>query len=209
MPGSLNAVIDLSHHNGSVNLKSAAAAGIVGVVQKATQGVQYTDPTYKLNRTKAQKAGLLWGAYHFGTGSEGTQQAAHFLDTVDDPKGMLLVLDFEHNPIGPSMTLEEARAFVTHVQVKTGVFPGLYGGAYLKQLIGHGSDSVLGQCWLWLAQYGPTAVVPPNWKTWTMWQYTDGAFGPDPHTVPGVGRCDRDLFNGSEANLKTLWQAVQ
>jgi len=34
-----------------------------------------------------------------------------------------------------------------------------------------------------------------------MWQYTDGALGPKPHTV----RCDRDKFNGSEAQLRKLW----
>jgi lysozyme len=38
-----------------------------------------------------------------------------------------------------------------------------------------------------------------------MWQYTDGALGPKPHTVKGIGRCDRDKFNGSEAQLRKLW----
>jgi lysozyme len=209
MTDSPNVVIDLSHHNDTVNLQRAADSGIVGIIQKATQGVTYIDPTYTTNRTKAQRANLLWGAYHFGTGSEGTQQAEHFLDRVGDPRGILLVLDFEHNPAGPSMTLEEARAFVTHVKEKTGIFPGLYGGAYLKQLLGHAKDSVLAECWFWLAQYGPTAVVPVNWPTWTMWQYTDGGHGPEPHSVPGVGRCDRDLFNGTETQLRTLWSAIR
>jgi lysozyme len=40
-----------------------------------------------------------------------------------------------------------------------------------------------------------------------MWQYTDGAFGPEPHQVGGVGRCDHDLFNGGEAELRELWGA--
>jgi lysozyme len=38
----------------------------------------------------------------------------------------LLVLDFEPNPSGSSMTLEEARAFVTHVHTVTGRWLGLY-----------------------------------------------------------------------------------
>jgi lysozyme len=46
--------------------------------------------------------------------------------------------------------------------------------------------------------------VPPNWATWTMWQYTDGAFGPPPHDVAGVP-FDRDKFNGPLEGLKTLW----
>jgi len=53
-------------------------------------------------------------------------------------------------------------------------------------------------------QYGKTAVVPPNWPTWTMWQYTDGGLGPEPHTVDGIGRCDRDKFQGTIVSLRKL-----
>jgi lysozyme len=103
------------------------------------------------------------------------------------------------------MTLEEARAFVTHIHEVTGRWPGLYAGYYLKEQLGTRTDPVLANCWFWLAQYGPTAVVPPNWKTWTLWQYTDGGYGPPPHEVEGIGRCDRDTFNGSAADLQQLF----
>jgi len=204
---SVNVVVDLSHFNGSVDLSAAAQSGIVGVIHKATQGTRYQDPMYETNKAKAAAANLLWGAYHFGDGSEGVEQAEAFLAFVKPTKGTLLVLDFEANPQGPSMDLEEARAFVTHVQSVTGRWPGLYAGYYLKQLLGTKSDPVLRNCWLWLAQYGPTAVVPHNWPAWTMWQYTDGAAGPPPYEVPGIGRCDRDMFNGTEAELRQLWHA--
>jgi lysozyme len=201
----INAVVDISHHNGSVNLKRAKDDGILGVIQKASQGQSNVDPTYRTNRTKAAKEDLLWGAYHFGTGSDGVKQAESFLKVVGDDPGTLMVLDFEPNPTGPSMTLEEARGFVTHVQAVTGRFPGLYSGHFIKELLGTRNDPVLANCWFWLAQYGPTPVVPPNWTTWTLWQYTDGAIGPDPHQVAGIGRCDRDKFNGTESDLKTFW----
>lgn len=201
----INSVIDTSHHNGNVNYKKAAADGIIGVIQKATQGQSGKDPTYNSNKTKAQAAGLLWGAYHFGTGSDGIRQAENFLNVVGDADNTLLVLDFEPNPTGPSMGLIEAHAFITHIKEVTGRFPGFYAGHYIKELLGTRKDPLLAQCWFWLAQYGPTAVVPPNWTTWTMWQYTDGANGPEPHKVDGVGRCDRDKFNGDEAGLRKLW----
>jgi lysozyme len=41
-----------------------------------------------------------------------------------------------------------------------------------------------------------------------MWQYTDGNFGPQPHAVNGIGNCDRDKFNGTEDQLRTLWQGT-
>jgi lysozyme len=201
----INVVIDISHHNGNVNLEKAKADGIVGVIQKASQGQSNIDPTYARNRDRARAAGLLWGAYHFATGSDGLKQAVHFLSVIGDDPEALLVLDFEPNPTGPSMDLEEARAFVTHVAEQTGRFPGFYSGHYIKQLLGSGSDPVLAECWFWLAQYGPTAVVPKNWPTWTMWQYTDGAIGPPPHEVKGVGLCDRDKFNGNLTQLRKLW----
>ena len=201
----LNVIVDLSHHNGSVDLVQAKNAGLLGVIQKATQGVSFVDPTFETNFEKAVGADLLWGAYHFGTGADGVVQAEHFLDTVQPDDQTLLVLDFEANTSGPSMSLEEARAFVTHIQQSTGRFPGLYSGHYLKELLGSKPDSVLANCWLWLAQYGPTAVIPANWKNWTMWQYTDGALGSPPHEMPGIGRCDRDKFAGDELALRGFW----
>jgi lysozyme len=203
----LNAVIDLSHHNGTVDFEKIRDAGILGVIHKATQGTANVDPLYKSRRQKALDAGLLWGAYHFGTGSDGVMQADHFLDVAAPDATTLLVLDFEANPQGPSMSLEEARAFVTHVQAVTGTFPGFYSGHYVKDLLGSGTDPVLANCWFWLSQYGPTPVVPANWSRLTLWQYTDGAAGPEPHEVDGVGHCDRDTFQGAEAELRALWHS--
>jgi len=205
MPDGLNAVVDVSHHNGNPDFAVLKAAGILGVIHKATQGTNGPDPTYAAHKASAQAAGLLWGAYHFGTGDDGVAQADSFLRVVGDPAGQVLVLDFEPNTTGPSMSLEEARAFVTHVKEQTGRYPGLYSGHYIKDLLGTGTDPVLGACWFWLAQYGPTAVVPPNWSNWTLWQYTDGALGPDPKAIPGAGLFDRDLFNGSASDFQAFW----
>lgn len=56
-----------------------------------------------------------------------------------------------------------------------------------------------------ISQYGPTAIVPPDWPTWTLRQYTDGAAGLAPYSVQGVGRCDRNKFNGDSASLQDFW----
>jgi lysozyme len=200
----INVVVDISHHNGKINFAKLVEVGIIGVIHKATQGQTGVDPLYKSNKNKALAAGLLWGAYHFGTGSDGIDQAVHFLETVVDPSNTLLALDFESNPAGTTMNLSEARAFVTHVKERIGRFPGFYSGNDIKEKLGASKDPVLAQCWFWLAQYRSTPVVPPNWQTWTLWQYTDGAFGPPPHEVAGL-RLDRDKFNGPVDGLKRLW----
>ncbi len=206
----VNAVIDLSHHNTVVSFPEIKADGIVGIIHKATQGVSYTDPTYATRRPQALSAGLMWGAYHFGTGDDGEAQAKYFLSVVNPGPTDLLVLDIEQNygsnghPTA-SMTIAEAEAFVSYVQNQTGRWPGLYSGSYIKQLLGSNRNSILANCWFWLAEYGSTAVVPANWPTWTMWQYTDGVNGPTPHSVNGVGNCDRDQFNGDMSGLLRLW----
>ncbi|MCP4352674.1 MAG: glycoside hydrolase [Desulfobacterales bacterium] len=199
-----NCVIDLSHHNRVADFQKVKADGIVGVIHKATQGFRYKDPKYKSRRAKALDAGLLWGAYHFGVGGDGETQARHFLDNVD--ANDLLVLDFENNPSGSSMTLNEAGDFVEFIHDKTGRWPGFYSGHYVRELLGNSGDAILSNCWLWAARYGNNSpIIPAAWAKWTMWQYTDGAAGPEPHTVDGVGHCDRDKFNGSLEEMKTFW----
>ncbi len=34
----------------------------------------------------------------------------------------------------------------------------------------------------------------------------DGIVGPDSSSIPGVGHCDRSVFNGSADELKTFWE---
>jgi lysozyme len=75
----IDIVVDISYHNGDIDLAAARNAGIVAAFHKATQGAGYADPLYATNRATAQAAGILWGAYHFGTDGDGVQQADFFL----------------------------------------------------------------------------------------------------------------------------------
>lgn len=207
----LNAIIDISHFNTVSSFATVKAAGIQGVVHKATQGTGYTDPTYATQKPQALAAGLRWGAYHFGTGGDGAAQAKYFLNVVGGgqpiPPSTLLALDFESNPSGTSMTVQQARDFVTFVHQQTGRWPGFYSGATIREALGDTKDPVLGNCWLWVAQYADAPQVQASWQSWTLWQYTDGVNGPQPHTVNGVSQCDRDTFNGDQAAFNAFWPA--
>lgn len=204
IPGT-NTIADISHWSGNVNLTRAKASGFTGIIQKATQGVAYLDPTLATNAAKAKDAGLLFGTYHFGTNDDGAAQAAFYLQTVRGISG-LLALDFEANSNPPtSMTVAQAEAFVQAIQQATGVWPGLYCGAYARELLATSPSPILANCWLWWAQYGPEPVIPPTWAAWTMWQHTDGHHGVLPVPVPGIGRCDRETFNGSAGELAAFW----
>lgn len=203
----LNNLIDISHFQTVTSFQQVKDNGIVGVFHKATQGRTLVDAKYHARRQRALDAGLLWGAYHFGTRGNVDQQVEHFLDTVNPTDTDLLVLDFEPNGESGTMTRSEAERFVTLVNEKTGRFPGLYSGqSFIREKVGNNTSTVLKNCFLWIARYSSQfPVVPPAWNTFTLWQYTDGNAGDQPHQVPGIGRCDRDKFNGSLDGLKRLW----
>ena len=48
----INVVVDISHHNGNVDLTKAQAAGIVGVIHKATQGTSMVLICCRTNRAR-------------------------------------------------------------------------------------------------------------------------------------------------------------
>ncbi|HUP61025.1 MAG TPA: glycoside hydrolase family 25 protein [Thermoanaerobaculia bacterium] len=207
IPG-CDTVADISHWSGNVNLATAKGSGLSGIIQKATQGTTYVDPTLQTNAKKAKSAPLAFGTYHFGTNADGAAQANFYLKNVKGYSG-LLVLDFESNSTPEtSMTLAQAEAFVQTLQEATGIWPGVYCGSYAKQLLAATPSPILSNCWLWYAQYGPAPLIPqPSWKSWTMWQYTDGHSGIDTTPVSGIGACDRETFNGDAAGLTAFWNA--
>lgn len=203
----INSIVDLSHHNGQADFTRAKADGIVGVIHKATQGETNRDETYSNRKKRALTAGLMWGAYHFGTGKDVKKQANNFLDYVNPSDKDLLVLDFEPNPSGTTMNLDQAKEFIQIIQNRTGRYPGLYGGSLIKAALRNNEDELLKNCWLWISHFtkNDKPVIPKNWKIWTMWQYTDGEIGGLPREVDGIGRCDRNRFNGEIEGLKSLW----
>jgi len=100
----------------------------------------------------------------------------------------LLLLDFEANCRGPSMTLEQARAFVTHVHDAIGrwsvalVRPRHQ--AVARNLDGYGSSELLAVARAVRADCSGAGELGQM----TMWQYTDGSLGPAPHEVVGQFR---------------------
>jgi len=204
----IDAVIDLSHHNSVSSFADLRAAGVFGVIHKATQGATYVDPRFAERRQLVEAAGLLFGAYHFGTGVGVEAQVDHFLATAADVP--LRVLGLEENPQGEDMSLHQAERFVHEVHARTGRYPGLYSGHTLKRMIGNvgitdPAETELSRCWLWVAEYEPQVTIPSIWSQWTLWQYTDGLINDDGVVLSGVGPCDRNRYDGSADDLRDFW----
>ncbi len=224
----LDAVIDISHGVTVSDFRQVRQSNILSVIHKASEGGDYADPAYALRRPEAEAAGLLWGAYHYGTGQySGADQAAFFLAQARPGPRTLLALDFEANDNNPSnsMSLAQGEAFVRTVAQATGRLPVVYvhptwanGEPLPNSGLSLGAtitpDSILARCGLWVADYHDSPEVPLAWTAsgWRLWQYAgDESAGRPAYNqtsiVQGVSHCDRNLFNGDAGALRRFWGA--
>jgi GH25 family lysozyme M1 (1,4-beta-N-acetylmuramidase) len=202
-------VVDLSHGSNVTSFAQAKAGGVLGIIHKATTGGTGQDPAYASRRSAAISAGLLWGAYHWGTAAPIDQQIANFLNTAAPDSNTLLALDFEADA-GNQMTLDGARQFLQGILSGLGRRAVLYSGILVKTSLGNTVDPFFGAHRLWLSQYGSQPKVQASWNSYWLWQYTDGTAGPGPYTAPGIpgdaaGHLDCNHFMGSAAQLAQQW----
>lgn len=89
--------IDVSRHNGMMNLDAAAEDGIEFVFIKASEGEELRDENFHINYEKAGHAGLKRGAYHFFRfDKDGITQGQNFMNAIGDRQLELgVVIDVE------------------------------------------------------------------------------------------------------------------
>jgi len=202
--------IDVSHHQGTVDWKAVAGAGISFAYAKATEGTNFFDSQFAPNWKGMQNAGIIRGAYHFFRPAAAPKaQAGQFVSTVES---------IEVGDLPPVLDLEEARTstgqdewqafpieqriplaleWLEEVEEKLGRRPLIYTrSGFVKSYFGNAGQ--LANYLLWIAHYTPAPEpnVPTGWANWAFWQYSDSG------QVSGiVGRVDLDRFNGSVAEL--------
>jgi lysozyme len=81
----------------------------------------------------------------------------------------------------------------------------LYSGNTAKEALGNNVDTFLGDRRLWLCQYGTSPVCQKSWDAYWMWQFTDGVYGPSPHSINGVGPCDINSYDGDVQTFLKEW----
>lgn len=215
------AVLDVSHHNTVRDWVALAAiqpdgTQVLGVIHKFDQGLGYDDPTYVAHRDGARAAGLLWGAYDFGTGENPTAQATAFVEGIKSSEGgvfppdLLPMLDLERNTTtgGTTMTIAQAREYVVTFKALVGRSPVLYVQlSTIQENRAAFVDEVFVDCPLMVAWYPndpnavPSSASVAPWPWWSIHQYTEAD-----HKLPGVdGMLDRSNWNGDEIGLRRLW----
>ena len=199
-------VVDLYQGDRVASFQKAADFGIWGIIHKATTGATGKDEKYSQRRSPAREAGLLWGAYHWGTDADVAKQVDNFLTRANPDDQTLVALDYEDI----RMTLGQAREFMALVAEKLGRKPVLYSGHLIKEKLGNKTDAFFGSHRLWLAHYDPNPRVQKSWKKSWLWQYADRKAGLKPNEVPGLpgdskGNLDCDSYDGTRAQLKAEW----
>lgn len=205
--------IDVSHH---VPIKDFSAippyVRFVGV--KATEGNTYVDPKFLYHRNglraMAQPRDLLI-YYHFARSGDASKQAQHLMDVVGQlNSNERLCLDLEGSlPAEHSEVLTWIEDFYVPILDS---YPEmakqfLYTSARIWKSFNNPdwSDFFVNKIALWAPRYndqGWEPVMPKPWEkaSWTIWQFSDGETPPS--TVPGVGSCDTNLWNGDMNSLK-------
>jgi lysozyme len=185
-------VLDISHYQPEPDWAALKAAGIVGIIMKATEGQTYVDETFARRYGAAIDAGLAVSSYHFLRPGSIAAQISHYLKTVDPEPGERVCLDHED----PGVSLADLASAVEAINAADpSLQVTIYSGHIIKQQLGDGYDDVLATTSLWIAQY--TLNAAPDWPSgtwpvWSLWQYTDKA------EVPGIeGNVDGNRFNGS------------
>jgi lysozyme len=208
--------VDVSRWQGPIQWPQVAAASVTFAFGKATEGKALVDPTYSINRSGSQSAGLRFGAYHFGRpGGSGDAaivanaiaQADFFLDVAQPQPGELPpVLDLEaKGGLGTAALQTWTSAFLAEVAARTGVKALVYGSPnFWKTALGDTSAVAADGYGLWIANWTKDAapLVPAgNWggQGWTFWQYTDRA------VVSGFAHpVDGDRFRGSDPSAVAI-----
>lgn len=170
--------IDYYSGNGSPSL-----AGLEFAFIKATEGLSLNDPAYATQRARIKKAGLAFGAYHFGWENESVDsQAEHFVSVAKPEAGDMLFLDFEgysdgRNWSGMSWAQRDAWRLAWIAKVKTLTHGNCRVGTYINTSTWKSIPSNDPGDFLFIAEYG---VKKPNiTHPWQFWQHGDSPVDQD------------------------------
>ncbi len=178
--------IDVSANNGKIEWDKVVqnATPINFVFIKTSEGVGYTDPTFKFNSLEAKRVGLKVGYYHFASLNtlndipDAKAEADYFISIIKTaPKFDLpLILDIETNKVGldKAHVLEWINTFFNELKAAGYNDYALY--SYTPFLDGNlPSNHSLGSIKLWLAAYttAPAPKLPLGWNQYWIWQSSD------------------------------------
>lgn len=180
--------IDIYSGQGEINFNKAKESGVEVVYIKATEGITYTDTTFKSFYDKAKAAGLKVGFYHFLRNNNPIEEAKHFINVTDGLEAdCRYAIDVEA-VLGQTSDkiVNNVIQFANYLK-SNGKDTVIYTyTSFLKEYL----QSINNSFQLWIAEYG---VKAPNINVpYIAFQYSDSG------SVSGInGKVDLDEFSES------------
>ena len=182
--------IDISEHNGKVNLVQAKAAGYTGVIIKTSEGVTYEDSCFNYNYAEALRSGMKIGFYHYLKETSAPEdQAVKFHSLIKDKKiDIVPFLDVEDN-FKNNKAIDLVKRFISKWNSISNLPIGIYTGNYYANE--NLSYAELKKYKLWVANYNGRPFKTNTWgDTYAGFQYSEKG------SVPGIsGNVDLNEFN--------------
>jgi GH25 family lysozyme M1 (1,4-beta-N-acetylmuramidase) len=189
-------VIDISGSTKVTDWKLVKSS-VSGIYIKATEGVNYINPKFRLHAGGAIYSQIPTGFYHYfwphGNTEFSRQQADYFYSAIKNFKYRLYpVLDIEEaNGVSPDAICNDIIAFADEFKKLSGhnlmIYTNPdYANTYLL-------DDRLSNYPLWVANYKVSAPITTSvWNTYYMWQRSDQYF------IPGIDtKVDEDIATKS------------
>jgi GH25 family lysozyme M1 (1,4-beta-N-acetylmuramidase) len=185
---------DINNFTGRFDAHQVASAGALLVAVLATDGLNFTSPSYAHQVAAARFAGLPVWHYHFARPElhpTGAGEMTAFWRAVRPHyrKGDRLVLDVERMHPGGARALAD---YVRHLDWLLHEISGIHQVTYIP-------DSLFRQCGArlqtlaneyWIASWGGHVARLRAGRRMIAQQISNGQEGSEPFRYPGIGACD-------------------
>ena len=161
-------VVDISNNNAptTTDLDAMKAAGIVGVILKATEGAGFVDPDFASVAPEVHARGMVVGAYGFLHANVSAQAQADLFNRVVANAGVPVPIRCCDAETADGNVQATVDAFCPAARINL-----LYSGAAFARA--DISQPVPGVDW-WIAAYGSARPAAP-WGNEAGWQFTDAS----------------------------------
>lgn len=168
-------MIDISHHNGTIDWDKVAAQQPIGVFLKATERC-WTDPTFDKHRQACEDRGILWMPYIFLRPDDSDTTFKYAISQIAN-KDVPVWLDWEQpDPAYPVVKALVVERWIDALR-QEGYRPCAYYGYWPPDT----ATEKIGECPRWFPQYTNGVPRLPAWdgstsdwrKCWLVWQYSE------------------------------------
>ncbi len=195
--------VDVSNHNGDIDIAKIKAAGYDFVMIRCGFGddlASQDDKRFEKNVKKCEEAGMPWGVYLYSyalTVKEAESEVAHTLRLLKGKKPtMPVAFDMEDadgykkkNGMPSQKTLAKiCKTYLEGIE-EAGFYPMLY--MSLSWIKNFEDKELLGAYDIWLAQWNSECSY--NGETLGIWQYGGETNYIDGNSISGVGVIDKDF----------------